>query len=219
TLLVAQKCTPFEDTAPGSTETAVEISPQDSLGTLACAGSAPEGQPSVASFDLLPQDGLPGLLGLPCTSPAFVQKYTGKPLAPGKQLTFFIDAHPAADAPVAWGASCTAKVEEGLTVRAACTPLSAEGSFHIDISSLLAGFGAECSGDLATYDTKLVSGGLSAQKLGLPCTTDLSLGPLTPGDYAATVSVRDTDGGVVFAFACTATVEPGRPAEATCNLQ
>ncbi|MEZ4311776.1 MAG: hypothetical protein R3F14_27410 [Polyangiaceae bacterium] len=103
TLLVAQKCTPFEDTAPGSTETAVEISPQDSLGTLACAGSAPEGQPAVASFDLLPQDGLPGLLGLPCTSPAFVQKYTGKPLAPGKQLTFFIDAHPAADAPVAWG--------------------------------------------------------------------------------------------------------------------
>lgn len=214
-------CDPLVDTAPGSTGTSVQVAPQDALGTLRCAKGAAPGEPAVASFDLAPQNGLPGLLGIPCqTDPdePFVQTYSGGQLVPGTSVDFLVDAHADPNGPVVWGATCSVLVEEGLTVRAACSPLSDRGSLRIDVAALLDLVGVACSGDITQYDAKLLTGDAMLAQQGLSCTEDATFGPLAPGDYAADVALLGTDGAPLFTFACAAAVEPGRAATADCTL-
>lgn len=212
-------CTPLVDTAPGTTETAVEVAPQDSLGLLHCAGEASSGELAVASFDLLPQNGLASVLGVPCLEAPFVQPYSGASLVPGTAVEFFVDAHAEQGGPVVWGATCSALVQGGLTVRAACTPLSDRGALRIDITAVLALLGVECSGDIAGYDAALVAGDVSLSQAGVLCTEDVTFGPLPPGDAAAEVTIFTKAGAPIFSLACAAAVEPGRTANAVCTLQ
>lgn len=218
-------CDSLVDTAPGSTGTFVQVAPQDALGTLRCAKDADPGEPAVASFDLAPQNGLPGKIGIPCVDPPFVQTYPEVPDAPGVQLVpgtrvdFLVDAHADPNGPVVWGATCSVLVEEGLTVRAACSPLSDRGSLRIDVASLLDLVGVACSGDITQYDAKLLTGDVMLAQQGLSCTKDATFGPLAPGDYAADVALLGKDGAPLFTFACAAAVAPGRAATADCTLQ
>lgn len=212
-------CSPLVDTAPGSTETGLEVAPQDALGSLVCAGQAASGEPSVASFDLLPQNGLPGLLGIPCLDAPFVQKYTGASLVPGTIVDFFVDAHAEPGGPVTWGATCSAVVEEGLVVRAGCSALTDRGAMRVDIAAVLEQLGVECSGDIAAYDAELTAGETSLAQMGVPCDEDTTFGPLAPGDAAAEVTILAKDGAAIFTLACAASVQAGRTAAADCVLQ
>lgn len=212
-------CTSLVDTAPGTTETAVEVAPQDALGTLHCAGKVPTGELAVASFDLLPQNGLASVLGVPCLDAPFVQPYTGASLVPGTAVDFFVDAHAEQGGPVVWGATCSALVQAGLTVRASCSPLSDRGALRIDITAVLGLLGISCSGDIAAYDAALVAGDVSLGQAGVPCTDDVTFGSLPPGDAAAEVTIFTKAGAPIFSLACAAAVEPGRTANADCTLQ
>lgn len=211
-------CDPLTDTAPGSTVTALAIAPQDSLGSLHCAGTEAAGEIGIASFDLLPQNGLPALLGIPCQSEPFVQTYAGDSLAPGALIEFFVDARESQDGPVGWGATCTGQVASGLTVRAACSALSNRGSMRIDMAATLKLLGIECSGDIASYDAEMLAGSDLLSKSGLPCTQDITFGPLSPGDYTADLTIYTQDGAAIFQLACSGAVAPGRTATATCAL-
>lgn len=212
-------CDLLVDAAPGSTEPAVEVAPQDALGVLSCAADAAPGELSVASFDLLPQSGLPGVLGVPCLGEPFVQKYEGDAVVPGTTLEFFVDARAEAGGPVVWGAACSALVQEGLTVRAACSPLSDRGSLYIDVSALLQLFDVECSGDIAGYDAELVAGDVTLSQNDVTCDQDVSFGPLAPGDYEASVAIFTKSGTPLFHAVCAAAVQPGRVTSADCALQ
>lgn len=213
------ECDPVTDAAPGSTDTFIEVAPQDALGALRCASDPDKGPLSVASFDLIPQGGLPGLLGIPCLDAPFVQTYSGGALSPGATVDFFVGAHAAAGGPVVWGATCSALVEEGLTVRAACSSLSASGALRIDVTSLLDLVDAECSGEIQSYDAELTAGDVTLVQEALPCTGDATFSSLEPGSYTARATLLTKDLAELFQFTCTATVEPGRTATAECLLQ
>ncbi|MBK8258759.1 MAG: hypothetical protein IPK82_39645 [Polyangiaceae bacterium] len=210
-------CDPLADLTPNAGTTAVVVTPQNSLGSLSCSSETENGF-GVASFDLIPQNGLPSLLGVPCTKPAFSQVYTGDILAPGSIAEFFVNAYKEQGGTVTWGATCAALVVNGLTVDAACTPLSDEGSVQIDIKALLAQVDVKCSGDISSYDASLQSGDLTFNKAGIPCTNNLSFGPLAPGPVAALVTVRAGDQTALFSATCSGNVEPGRVAKTSCIL-
>ena len=216
---VVLACDPLVDTGAASAQTAVAIDPRSALGTLSCAAADNAGALAVASFDILPQSGLPGVLGLPCGSAPVTQVYSGDKLVPGETADFFVAARAEEGGDVVWGAMCSAVVKAGLTVNAACVPLSDRGSVRVDMAALLKASGFACGGDFASYDVELTGEDTAVKETGAPCEKPLSLGPLLPGDYDLQLAVR-VDGGIeLFSAACKATVEPGRAAAAECAPQ
>jgi len=213
------ECDPLVDAGAGSSPTGVEVDPQATLGSLACAGG-PAGESGVASFDIFSENGLGNLLGIPCNdAEPFVQAYTSAALVPGSGVSFFVAGHAEQGGPVTWGATCAALVKEGLTVRAACAPLSDKGSLAIDIAGVLDLYGVTCSGDIVAYDASFTGEAGEVEKLGVSCKNGLSFGPLSPGPYSANLVIHTKDGGDLFSASCSATVDPGRDAIADCTLQ
>lgn len=216
---VVLACDPLVDTASTPAQTAVAVDPKSALGTLGCKGSDEPGELAVASFDIVPQNGLPGVLGLPCGNAPVTQVYSGDKLVPGETVDFFVAARAEEGGDVVWGATCSAFVEAGLTVNAACVPLSDRGSVRVDMAAVLQASGFACGGDFASYDVELTGADAAVKETGVPCEKPLSLGPLLPGDYDLQLAVR-VDGGIeLFSAACKATVEPGRTAVAECAPQ
>lgn len=213
---VLAACSPLVDQGAATDQTGVEIGPQDTLGALACAD---DGVSGVAEFDIEAAGALPDLLGIPCTDAPFVQKYQGAGLVPGALASFFVAAHQKKGGPITWGAVCSAVVEKGLTVRAACTPLSAKGSLHIDIAGVLGAFGVSCSGDVVSYDATVTGPGGTIEKTDVSCTGSPSFGPLDPGDYTTQLVIRTADGKDLFSATCFATVQPGRVTTGDCTIQ
>jgi hypothetical protein len=211
-------CDPLVDGGAEAAETAVEIAPEDALGLLKCTGDTGQGEVGVASFDIESRDGLGDLLGIGCKDPPFVQRYTGDALVPESTISFFVSARAQKGSDPVWGSECSAVVKEGLTVRAACAPLSAKGMLRIDIAHVIYVFDpkSNCSGDIASYDASLKESGVV--RTAIPCTEDISFGPLPPGPATVDVVVHTKDGYDLFAAACTANVEAGRTTTAVCQL-
>jgi hypothetical protein len=213
TLLTA--CEPLVDQGGSADVTAVEVDPMTALGSLKCAADGVDG---VAKLDILPVGGLGNALGLICGLPS-VKVYSGPEVVPGKTLDFYVAAYKELDGPVTWGATCTAVVKKGLTVRAACLPLSDQGSVRIDIDAVLAQFGIECSGNITSYDAVLKGPGDTLEKTAVSCTKSLVFGPLGPGTYTADLVIRTDTGKELFSAACTAVGSPGRAVTADCTIQ
>lgn len=209
-------CTPLIDGRAEPPESAVEIAPEDALGLLKCAADTGPGEVGVASFDIQSEDGLGDLLGIGCSDPPFVQRYTGDALVPGSTISFFIAARAQKGSDPVWGSECSAVVKDGLTVRAACAPLSDKGSLRIDIAAVLKELGVACSGDIASYDVSLTGGGIV--KKAIPCTQSTTFGPLPPGAAAADMVIYTKDGTDLFTATCAAKVEAGRSTAADCTL-
>lgn len=204
-------CDPLEDLDPAKGMTAVEIDPRDALGTLACEGEGSGGQPTVAAFDVASANGLDNQLGeKACSKDEAAFTVTGAALVPGEGVSFYVGARAAVGGPLSWGATCSAIVEEGLTVHAACAPLTAEGSLEIDFAGVLAQYGLLCGADFATYDAVVTAGDQAFEDTGLACEKPRVYKPLKPGDYTADLSVTTKGGDQVFAVTCTGTIEPGR---------
>ena len=199
-----------EDAVPGPT--AVVIDPRDALGTLACKGHGAPGQKTVASFDVASNDGLGDTLGLPCSEdipPVTITIANLDKLGPSKVVSFYVGARAADPGALSWGATCTAIVAEGLTVRAACHPLTAEASLEIDFAEVLAEYSLICGANFATYDAQVTVGEQTFEDTAIPCEKPHVYKPVLPGDYEANLSVPGQD-GAVFEVTCKGHVEPGR---------
>ena len=218
---VVLTCDPLVDTATVPPQTAILVDPLGALGSLACAGDAAEGEPSVATFDIVSEDGLGNVLGLPCSKGTPPQPYTGAALVPGAIFTFHVAAHAKSDEPPTWGAMCSAVVKAGLTVEAACLPLSDKGSVRVDMAPVLglAEPPYKCGGSFSTFDVTLEGAGVSLLQEGLPCAQTALLGPLSLGEYTLQLTVPSPD-GPLFSAACTAAVTtPGRAAAPQCTVE
>ncbi len=212
-------CDPLEDLNPAKGVTAVEIDPRGALGTLACEGEGTAGQPTVATFDVASEDGLGDTAGLPCSKDTEPVTITGAGLVPGAVVNFYVAAHATKDGPLAWGAMCTAIVEEGITVHATCAPLTAEGALRIDFAEILAPYSLVCGADFATYDAVLSAGGESFVDKDLACDKPKVYKPVQPGDYQADLSVQAKNGTTVFAVTCAGSIDPGRTTTVTSCTQ
>lgn len=205
-------CTKLVDLSDAPKVTAVTLDPLAALGTLECAGFAGKGVPGVAAIDVTSEDGLPGYTNVACDGAPKPLVFEG--LTPGGVYTFFLAARAEQDGPVTWGATCTAVAEEGLTVGAQCTPLTADGAVKIDLDASL---GLVCGQDFATYDAKFVTVDDTFAKAAIPCSTKLTVSPVPAGEYAADVAILGEDGVVKLEIACDGAVSPGRVSTATCS--
>lgn len=211
-------CDPLLDTG-GPGVTGVEVVPQAALGALRCAQEAAAGEPSVATFDIRPETGAGNVIGIPCGSEPFVQLYSGSDLVPGAVVRYHVAAHAGDDAVADWGTTCEAAVEAGLTVRAACPPLSDKGSIRVDMKAVLEAAGSACGSDFSSYHLALTGGAETVSKHDLPCEDVLSLGGLSPGDYELELVVQPDGGPELFSATCAAKVEPGRTTSPDCAVQ
>ena len=216
---LVEDCTLLVDAKAGSTVTAVTIDPRAALGTLACAGEGAPGQQTVAAFDIQSNDGLGDTLGLPCSSAVEPIVISGSKLKDGATVSFYVAAHAAKDGPVAWGAMCSAVVEAGLTVTAACTPLTSEGGVLIDLASVLAPFDIVCGGDFSSCDVVVTSGEQTTKASGITCGAPSAISPVAQGPYELTLTVPGKDGKPVFSAKCEGSVDPGRSTAPTSCVQ
>lgn len=209
-------CDPLVDKGTKA-ETAVVLDPRDTLGGLACAAAG--GLTGVGEFDVLSLDGLPDHTGIACADGSLAL-FTGDGLVPGKGLQFFVQARKAPGAPVSWGAMCAAVVEDGITVRAACSPLSDRGSLRVDFPAVLSQFGYACGGDFETYDVTFTANGEPSTQTDIPCADPTVISPLVPGTYETKMSVHAKDGQQIFSATCKGEVFPGRTTSAAdCALK
>lgn len=108
------QCSKLQD--QGSSLTGIKVIPTASLGLLACGG-----KDGLASFNISPTaPALPPLLGVACEGG--VAEYT-QGIEPGATYTFNLDAY-TAEGKKFGSSSCAARTREGLTVIAACAPLT-----------------------------------------------------------------------------------------------
>jgi hypothetical protein len=213
---VVLECDPPVDTGAPA-QTAVVVEPQSALGSLACFDPQEPGEPAVASFDIFPQNGLPNALGITCGNVPVSQTYTGDKLVPGQAVDFYVAARAEKGGDVTWGSTCSAVVKAGLTVTAACAPLSDRGSILVDMAAVLATKDFACGGDFSTFDLELTGPGTTVAESGVPCEKPPPIGPLLAGEYSLLLNVR-VDGGLsLFSAECTASVEPGRAVTADCT--
>lgn len=199
--------------------TAVEIDPIDALGATACVGDGAPGQTEVATFDVQSLDGLGNTVGVPCTEGLPALKYTGAALTPGRELHFYVAAHGQDDGPVALGATCSAEVKEGLTVRAACLPLSDSGALELDFAKVLEANGYACGADFATYDATIMLGDKTVTFTSVACDVPKVFSPLQATTYAIDAKVVAKDGKQLFAAHCEGSVQPGRTTVVTGCIQ
>ncbi len=212
---VVLECDPPADTGAPA-QTAVLVEPQSALGSLRCVDPEEPGEPAVASFDIFPQNGLPNALGIACGNVPVSQTYTGDKLVPGQAVDFYVAARAETDGGVTWGSTCSAVVKAGLTVTAACAPLSDRGSILVDMAAVLKAADSACGSDFATFDIELTGAGATVKQSGFPCEKLHLLGPLLPGEYSLLLSVHADDGLPLFSAECSASVEPGRAVTANC---
>jgi hypothetical protein len=203
-------CDPLKDEDPAKGVTAVEIDPRDALGTLACEGEGSGGQATVAAFDVVSDGGFEDQLGEKACSKDETAFVVTKDLVKDEVVSFYVGARATSGGPLSWGATCSAVVEQGITVHAACAPLTAEGSLEIDFADILAKYDLLCGADFATFDAVVTAGGQVFEDTGLACDKPHVYKPLKPGDYTADLAVTTKGGAQVFAVTCTGSIEPGR---------
>ncbi len=208
-------CGALEDLATEPSPTAVVIDPRDALGTLACEGHGAAGQKTVATFDVASNDGLGNTLGLPCSEDVPPITVTSKKLVPGQIVSFYVGARATSDGELAWGATCTAIVVEGITVRAACHPLTTAASLEVDFGEILSEYDLICGASFATYDASVTVGDKTFEDSGVACEEPHVWKPVPPGDYQAELSVPGPDGKDLFAVTCKGHVDPGRTTRVT----
>ncbi len=210
---VVLECDPLRDTKTSSSKTAVEITPKDALGTLQCGT---DGESTVATFDIRPEGGLGDILGIPCSESAFTQAYSADTFLEGEAVHFYVAAHAKKDDEPLWGSTCSAVVKKGLTTKAACFPLSADGNISVDMAKVLDQYGFQCGSNFATFDLEIVGPETSLKESDVVCEKPHTLGPFAKGDYSVSLTVRADDGKVLFETECIAKVEPGRTAPLAC---
>lgn len=211
-------CDPLEDVGELGA-TAIEIDPMDALGAAACAGDGEPGQAEVATFDVQSLDGFGTTKGIPCKGGIAPLTYQSSNLAPGKIVSFYIAAHAVEDGPVTLGATCSAEVKEGLTVRAACTPLSDSGALKLDFAKVLAADGYACGADFATYDAEITLGDETITEEGLACDVPEVFSPLKGTTYSLDAKVIADDGKELYATHCEGEILPGRTTLVTGCIQ
>lgn len=199
--------------------TAVEIDPLDALGGVACAGTGAAGQPEVVTFDVESLDGLGNTKGLPCKAGLPSLTYTSDALKPGQIVTFRVSGYREGQASAAFGATCSAEVKEGLTVRAACVPLTDKGTLELDWPALLATGGYQCGGDFATYDAVLTLGAKTITEPSVPCEGPTLFSLLPAGPYELDAQVVAKDDKTLFAVHCEGEVVPGETTPVTGCIQ
>jgi hypothetical protein len=117
-------CGPLSDAAPG--KTAIEVDPRSTLTSLTtCQGETATG--TVTSFDVAGSDttanaSLAPVKGVACSTKGGVIFDQG--IVPGHDYVFTIDAYESGFTQATQAASCFATARQGITVAAACDPLS-----------------------------------------------------------------------------------------------
>lgn len=199
----------------GSSPTAIVLDPNAALGALGCK-TASDGE--VAMFDVTPLDGATApVVGLTCGAPPI---RIGSGLEAGASYSFYVAARAAAGKPASWGSTCHATAVEGLSVAATCDPLSAKGGIRIDVPGLYEAAGIACKGGApAVVITSVTNDGTAVEILAPPsrCDTDERVGPLTAGTYSLALATHDEAGADLLSARCTATIEPGLTANASCT--
>lgn len=210
-----ERCTLDEDRG-STTPTTIEVDPGAALGSLRCAGDGGE----ISAFDVRPVgSGLPAVLGVACP-PAEPVRYSAG-LVPGQEYEFRIEATGPGGA---WAATCQARAAEGITVAAACTPLSSQGALSIPIGDALAAAGLVCGADgLESYIARIES--LASppvigpvQSNAVPCDEDARIAPLPPGLYRATLRSASAETDSPPIAACEGEVKPGATTVAACSV-
>lgn len=216
---LVEGCDALVDAAAGSSATAVVVDPRGTLGAVACAGEGAPGQKTVASFDVLSDDGLGDTLGVACSADAPPITIAGKKLVPGSSVSFFVAAHASADGPLTYGATCSAVVQEGLTVTAACAPLTSYGTVLFDLKAILAQFDITCGADFSTGSAVVTVGDQTFQSDAATCDGPLKIGPFGPGTFELVLTVPGKDGNSIFTAKCEGSIEPSRAAAPTSCVQ
>ncbi|WP_437683066.1 hypothetical protein [Sorangium sp. So ce131] len=217
--VVFRGCVPLTvDTEPQPT--AIELDPTHALGALRCEADGG----TVASFDILPEDdALAPVLGITCPpaqTPGYNLDDLGVP--PGGAYTFRLEARDAAGA-VAFGSTCVALADEGVTAAAVCDPLSATGALEIDLDALVAEEDLACGDGASAYFAKVAPADQQPEAEQLlvgpvPCGERAFVSPLAPGVYSASIEVLDRKGAPVRTAACDGEVRPGATTRAACAV-
>jgi hypothetical protein len=199
----------------GASDTAIVVDPTSALGALTCRGDGGEGD--VAELDVIPVGGVGApVTRLSCGAPP-LRLASG--IEAGVTYAFLVAGRATAGATPTWGSICRVTAEAGRTMTAACDPLTAEGGVRIDVPGLLAGAKLACAdGAPSVRVTSVTRGGapVAVQAPAGRCDEAALVGPLPAGSYEIALRVDDAQGHDVLPTTCTATVEPGLLATATC---
>lgn len=216
---LVEDCTHLVDAGGGATVTSVMIDPQATLGTLACAGEGVPGQKTVATFDILSENGLGDTLGLPCDAAVEPIVITGSKLKDGKAVSFYVGARESKDGPLTWGARCSTVVAAGIAVTAACMPLTADGAVRIDLKSILGQSNIACGADFSEANAVATVGEVTVNVSGLTCDDPRDIGPFPQGPFTLDLTVPGKDGKPLFEAKCEGSVDPGRASAPTICVQ
>lgn len=195
-------CGPFA--ADGLSPTGVAVDPSAALGSLECS--------AIDHFEV--KQGGESLGEIGCGESLLLEDRT-----PGEHLELEVLAFesPDAEAP-SYGTTCSATAQAGVIVPATCDRLSDRGAVAVSLTLALTSVGMSCSASLDLLTLTLVDGGREPLRFDAEaCQGTAQFSDLTPGSYSIEVEALGASDGTPARASCTAEVEPGLVALASCG--
>jgi hypothetical protein len=205
---IVRGCTPLVDRRPGGA-TAVEVRLDALLGELSCGDEAGR----IARFEVRGPDGV--------TEAACDEAVSIEPPAGTSTLVLPVLAYESAAETPSVGTVCTARVVTGVVTRASCTPLESTGALVIEPKVALETLGLDCSAPFASLTAEVVGDEAATSKAldRASCARSLEFASLAYGEASVRFSLRETTDAEPRTAVCTAAVEPGQVATATCSAE
>jgi hypothetical protein len=205
---IVRGCTPLVDRRPGGA-TAVEVRLDTLLGELSC-GDEPG---SIARFEVRGPDGV--------TEAACDEAVSIEPPAGASTLVLPVLAYESAAETPSVGTVCTARVVSGVVTPASCSPLESTGALVVQPNEALQTLGLDCNTPFADLTAEVVGDETATSKEldRTSCARSLEFASLPHGEATVRFSLRETTDAEPRTALCTAAVEPGQVATATCSSE